>query len=383
MTQHARAAVFTVVMVGFWLGMGQIPMPSPEMESGFFAGEFAQRRLGMLGVAPFVSSFLMAELASVIVPGWRRQRFEVGFRARLRRGALWLGLGLAGIQGLSIGIGLQAMGALDAAGTTAGLCVLGAGVTMIAAEGIERMGLGSGFTVLWIVQTLRQIASSLGELPWLVELGHFVPAQVVAMLVVGGLTVLGTHHFLERGTVLGPGLPFRVPTSGLWPWSMAAALLPLLVLAELHLGDTMQLALMVAVALFWTPVASLIWHWRIRHQLWSQHRLAWVRGQVLSGAVLASLVFLDALLSQRWGAAGWPGLMSLVVLTALATALHQEWRARAQGLVLLEQVWDVPACLDAQARLGPGVVPVGLHYRVLTRIFGVLIPIRLFGEPRG
>jgi hypothetical protein len=375
-----RSALITALVLLAWIGVSQIRLPVQPVDLiGVVAGT-PELTLGMLGIQPFVGASLLVEV--VLFLGWRKRRHEAVVRSRACTTVLVLGLVLVGVQAASAGVSLESI-----AGSEVGVPVLwallvaGSVSALAAALLLGRFGLGDGFAWILLAQLVSSgLVGATGVGRQLLQ-GELVPLQGLLMLGAAALVVVGCVLFFQRLSVPGPGLPFRLPTSGLWPWTLG-----LLVTSwtfGMFASREAQLLATVLIVVLWTPIASLIWHWRSRAELRQQYAAAWRRAQLLTGVLLAVLAGLDTLLLWAWGSRGWPGLIHLVLGTALVLDLRAEWRARSKGAVLLDQAWDLPSARLAQARLGPGVVPVGLHYRTLTRIFGVLVPIRLFGEPRG
>lgn len=377
MSPRGRLLV-TLALVGGYLLLGLVPLPVASA-GGLFPGLGTPWRMGSLGPQPFISAALVVELVALV--WYRDRRQEPAFRAGLMRWVLGLGLVLAAAQALGVALSASAGQLLNGGFLAVSAMLLGgAALAWATASLIRRHGLGEGFAWLALVQLLGVVFGPLAHAFESFADGSFVPAMLLMLF--GGVATafVGTIAAFARFGAPGPGLPYRPPVSGIWPWTLAFTVGGWVgILAS---DDGLGGLAAALVAALWTPVAALVWHWRLRGELRSQHRSPWRRSIVLTALALAVLSALDTWLFASWTLVGFCGLSGVVLATALFLDLRAEWRARAAGLVLLEEAWDVHAARDAQAWLGPGVEPAGLHYRSLTRIFGVLIPIRLFGEPR-
>ena len=120
-----------------------------------------------VGLAPLVSSYLLVEMAALLVPAWRAmRRSSAERRIPLKRAAIGFGLALSFIQALILANRFEAMGIQGAESVLFKLklllLLLGAAAALIvAASVVDRHGLGSGFAVLILAQWAPAIVEPL------------------------------------------------------------------------------------------------------------------------------------------------------------------------------------------------------------------------------
>jgi preprotein translocase subunit SecY len=176
-----RLAVTAVALIVYRLG-AHIPLPGldPHALSLLYGSDGrAIERISIvaLGVYPFVSALILAELAKILVPALRRWEYaSVRNRDSLNRWIVLLAIGVALVQATGYARALEGVTKLVVEPgvsfriACAGSIVAGVALVIWLADQITRHGLGSGVWLLFVVPKLASLrndvaalASSLGE----------------------------------------------------------------------------------------------------------------------------------------------------------------------------------------------------------------------------
>lgn len=178
-----RLAV-TLLAVLCVLGLGRVPLPGlpPALEVPDGAA-FTTTSVAALGIMPFVTASILVEIATLIVPAWRRRRAAAAaepstsdhFERRRRHNALRFGVALAAFQGWGIATMAAAassdpLGAPGSPSLTMVVSLVAGSVLLLAiAMVVERYGIGSGLaTVLAASLPIDRLSSpTLDDKLWL------------------------------------------------------------------------------------------------------------------------------------------------------------------------------------------------------------------------
>ena len=344
-----------------------------------------------LGLMPFMTGAFLVEVFALIIPRYRPLRYGgLPSRQRLHRAALWVTLIIAVIQSYLLVSWLRTE-AYAGASWLPSLWIAGLGVlpvlllmlTLTAgvfallalARGIERLGIGSGVSMLiaggqlWAWgRRLTSLPESTGDLPTPVAFG-------LAVLLIGAV-MLTTVLIVRKRTSAG-----RLPLCGLTPLGIVASLALLaapLALFNLsmpswlhHIPSEAMAALVFSLGvgfsllLFreeWLPLDKT-----------PERAEPWV-GAAISAGYLLGLLVAQRLIAQLVGGNGLD-LLAVAVVTAVAVDLKEEGAFRtAHGP--LGCVWtshSVAAADAAVAALYAAGIPAlarGVCHRSLWRFFG-------------
>lgn len=377
-----------------------------------------------LGVQPFLTSFLVVEIAALLLPAGRRLRAG-GVTGRGKLNALAAGLGVifATVQAGAFAVFLQSQtsptGAALVPTPGAGFRVV-AVLTLVAgstacfglAQAISRFGLGNGLGWLLGLTAIRPLVHGISnqlsgrepEAPWL-------GLELLLLLAAGAATVFLLRRGRERRRVTRQGGDFALvlpafPQSVIpvqWGQSMAGmfwmflgggglfgALLP----RWLSLEQPLARHLCVVITVLAVPVLSVAFY-----RLFSgRARLASaLGGDAEATPGLAALLTSKATLALTGFTLGFTLLawypevsllsgltyIEVVLLVALVTDLVAEWRFRSErtgGTVRLLELDNVhlASCLEGElAAASVAALARGYHFRSLFFLFQPAIKIDL------
>jgi hypothetical protein len=358
--------------------------------------------LGLLGLTPLITAYLLVEILALVIPGWRRRRHAgPDARAPLGHAVITLTFALLLFQTWTILKYLDAlgrgMGMTELTGTDRMLLVgsLLAGTALFAgvAKLIRHHGLGNGFGMLLASAWIIHIAW-----PWL-KLEAFASSYHVlglATLLVVALPIAVALRW--RVGAVGEAT-LRIPTSGISPVSDAGGLVVLLgLLATLPLPDVMLnlveviqylgshlwlvVGLLVAVTVLWSLAFARP---RVTATLATRTGLAPIssrtfwRGTALSAAVLLFVSgpsLLPAFTQSFYKELTNPLTIGIVV--ALGLDVFDDLRARR---IALEPAWSLQQAQHADLvahDLASAGIPCHLassNLRTLFAFFAPFVPI--------
>lgn len=167
MSALTRRVVCSLAILFSYHWLGKISMPFLRDLSSLASEPFRQSSILVLGLGPFLTSFLLVELYGLLTP-WGRRLREGGTagRRRMNQLALRLGAVAAAVQATGVVIALEHIKTVGGAPlmTTApgwgprlmliGTMVAGAFLTFTICQALTRYGLGNGFCQLLIYQTI-------------------------------------------------------------------------------------------------------------------------------------------------------------------------------------------------------------------------------------
>lgn len=411
---YGALAVTVGVGAVAWLA-GRVPLPF--LVDTTLRHTAAGRLLG-LGLMPFVSGFIVVEVAALIVPAWRRWRIGgPEGRRRLGRIALWLSLVLAVVQAAGILSYLRTTGRI----TPDLVSAVAVGVTLVAGtffllaltEIVSRFGLGDGFSVVIAAYLVAAAIPVVWRAGNLLHLGVVTPAGLLVVLALFAVVVLDTVWTLASLPQHLPGdgeAPIVIPrpASGIVPVSQASVLAAFAASAYAWVpwlghvanrlnpvnrsGQVFVLAVIAALGaiegfLFNRPdLVARVWQRCRGVDKHEAYRAA--AGRLLVGGLAHTVVFL--LLVQvvfYMAIARSPiflvlGASGLVVLTAVVGDLVREFRFRARhgGIARVwpvHRTYAVAPLVEALATAGIPCLPRGLWLRCLYQFFGPYIPVTL------
>ncbi len=411
-----RRAVVTGAVVGLVAVGSRIPLPFVDLGAIQTMSRGGTFPLGLfaLGLAPFVSAFVLVEVVALAVPALRGRRHgSFAERAPLTRAAWMAGLVLAGIQAYGIVTYLRAApgpfgfpllvdeGWLPLLVTGLTL-VAGSALVAFGASVVGSHGLGNGFAVLIAALPLtelpRRLAASTRELPGIAFAGF---AAVVLILVLA--TVFFAWMLRARVGVV-PAVP--IPTSGILPFSAASSvlLLPAILTGwfpsmagwagALHPGGgAFEGAYVILVLALSLLAARLFCAPRPVMAAWSAAGLDAPEQEstvrlALSTANALSVLLLLAIAAAPLGLAKLglpvalrPALIHLLVVTAVVLDVAAEVRARRDGELVavcpLHRVYAAEPILAALSRAGIRAHFRARHFRSMLHFFGPYAPIEV------
>lgn len=405
---YRRLAVTLGVLIAVVL-LGRVDVPLPGSAPRSVLGPLLPRaggslRLLWLGLGPVLSAFVLVELGALILPKLRPLRLG-GFadRARLTRMSLWLGLGLAALQGMWLMRALRELHCLEEGAhwffLLTALLVAGTFLLVGLARLVSRFGLGQGYSVVLAGLLLGDLIPALGRVP---PVG--ASARPLVCLV---LLVMVPVLVLARPAGDGGRITLPTPVCGIFPlqWPLLLVALFAGFLREIPLsleakgdllrvlrGDAFQASLLMGLALgltllfAWPPRVAEAWQRTGASpeglDPWRQVGTALVRSLVL----LLLVAFLERLLVREGDAFR---VIFLVPLVFIGLDLCREWTFRgAAGNVVsvwpLHRVYEAAPALHVLREAGIPALAQGVHHRSLLQGLGPMIPIEiLVPEARG
>lgn len=372
-----------------------------------------------LGIMPFVSAFLVIELAALLVPRWRPLRIGgPAGRARLTRATIILGVLFTLAQSWFMATWLVNLAAGDpmsgyspgltqppGLASTALLAITLAGGVMalwILAGLVSRYGLGNGISVL-LFAGITGVPASLWSMREATPENAGAGAEAgitIALLGIALCALIAVTSRVLRTRAGGP-LGLRLPTCGIVPMTEANALLALpasiLALAGatgamagaaawMPDGIAIRLALVAALAvgfsLLFSRPSLTAGHVRAVDAGAAEQRAGafWLATSV-SAAYVAGIAGLAWLLA-RWAPPSLQDAMWMAVCTAIVMDLVSEWRARRRCRDLVA-VWPVhrvqlaDVAVRALQDAGIGAHTRGRYHRSLLYFFGPFVPIEI------
>ncbi|NUO53700.1 MAG: hypothetical protein HOV80_33040, partial [Polyangiaceae bacterium] len=157
-----RLAV-TLLSVLCVLGLGRVPLPGLPPDLGTpEAAVLTTTSAAALGIMPFVTASVLVELATLIVPAWRKKRAAAAaepsgsepFERRRRRTALRIGVAVAAFEawGIAKVAAIEFSDPLGPEGSPSFLLIVslvaGSAVLLAIAMIVERYGIGSGLATV-------------------------------------------------------------------------------------------------------------------------------------------------------------------------------------------------------------------------------------------
>jgi hypothetical protein len=359
-------------------------------------------RIGMLGLMPIVTAYILVELIALVIPGWRRRR-HAGSEARapLDHAVIALTFALLVFQSWTILKYLEALGSgygmseitLGSRVLVVGSLLAGTALFAGVAKLIRHHGLGNGYGVLlassWLIH---------GGWPWvkLMPLGS-------SEHVIGGVTLLVVAIPIAMALRWRVGAvgeaALRVPTSGVSPISDAGGLvvlvgllttLPLPGVTENALEGISYIGRHLSVVIALLLAVTVIWSWafarpRVTASLATRVGLSPVsprtfwRATALSASVLLFL-FVPTLL-PGFTQAFYKDLMNpltIGIVVAVGLDILDDLRARR---VALEPAWSLQHAQHADlvahdlASAGIPCVLASANLRTLFAFFAPFVPI--------
>lgn len=374
-----------------------------------------------LGIMPLVSAFILVELFALCVPPFRRRRHnDPAFRRKLVLASAITAFCLCLAQGFTNALLLESMSysqqmflpklvpnpgwAFRLSHTLMVTC--GTFILLGVAFFVSRAGVGNGFAVLILFGLICELPRDMSHLTSLYKIGELAPIQLFTLFLGTAVLFVSAWLFLSRKAARSVGgIPLRLPTCGLLPVEISAAVVLLaaqlgcffdlpwmrFLQERLHPGSRdMVYANLGLIALF-TPIASVLFYWRRRKELRKdENRKQWRRAWITSGICLAAFLVGWHLLGELAGRL-WrfmPTLLTISFVTVILMDLASEIRARKSAfggcdLVPLAFHQDMVDSLEDQAqRAGEHTVVRGLFYRSLTYFFAPFVPLVLLGPEK-
>jgi plasmid stabilization system protein ParE len=371
-----------------------------------------------LSIWPIVSGFILVELVTLAVPRWSHRRHgDPAFRGQMNKIAIVLGMVLAFAQGYmgavvvssqSLAYGFD-IGMVPHPGMAFNLSfaltqAAGTGVITILAITVSRAGLGNGFAVVLLADTLFSQPFEARETHRLITTNALQPEMV--MLYFTGLAVFaaGLWWVLTRPIRrTRSGLPIPMPSCGTWPLELTVILLlvPMQIGALLGNdwskvtagvflpGNPYTLFLDIGVVLIMAPLAAWLFFWRYRSSLArAENAMDWFGARLRDTGLLVAILVGWHMLHRVGGENNGIGLTVLVLFLALAILadLWEEVQARRRApfgadlVVLASYQHPVDAVLDLDQRPPEvGAMIQHLHYRSLTYFLGPFVPVQVLG----
>jgi hypothetical protein len=383
------------------LGLGQLALPGiDEAElSHIFAGTGLARNVDdtpiALGLGPILTAFVVVEVATLIIPRWRRVRLRPDARIAFGRWVALLGVAFALFQGHVVYVTFShivvlgdEVRALTWQNHLAVMATLATGTMLlvIVAGMIRQHGLGNGYAAVilsdWGLKLLRRIS---------VEPTAGDALGLVTLVAIGVATVAVLRMRIGDDREV----PLRVPSSGIVPLAVARsvlglwwlATLGLTVIARAGLGSASQsLWLALGSILLLTPLCSLAFSRpaivasaAVRGSLAPPSHASWWRATLLSFAMLAAIAAANQLtLATAPDAQPWCDPIIATMFAALVLDLLDDLRSRRGDLVVawpLHQAHHAELVRSVLATSGIACHLSSSHLRTLLAFFGPYAPI--------
>ena len=175
-----------------------------EMFNMFSGGALERLSLFALGVMPYISSSIVMQLMTVVIPAMKELKKE-GERGRrvIMQYTRYGTLALATFQSIGVAIALQSQGVSYIAGpgfifTVAISLVTGTMFLMWVGEQINEKGIGNGISILIFAGIVAGLPAAAGGTLELASTGELSPPLVMLLFALA-LAVTGFVVFVERG----------------------------------------------------------------------------------------------------------------------------------------------------------------------------------------
>ncbi len=360
-----------------------------------------------LGITPLITSFILVELVALAVPRLRWRRHDVVGRIALGKAVAVVALVVALVQAYFVVSYLESLSRSGAeimlvTGLKARFLIMGslAAATMllaVVAGLIREHGLGNGYGALLasatLILVLRPVLDEPADAVMTFGVRHLLALVTAAVIAVATAAVL---RWRIAGAEREPDL--RLPTTGITPLSGVGGLLVVIMtlsamglglafydayvkVLELHTRLVVGLAILVAAVplygwLFSRP--SVVERVAMQAGLDRPSRRAWLRGTVVSGALLlgVSLVVHFTIAEDSIERALTEGI-SIMVCTAVWLDLRADGRAYRQKLVPAGVLHQIQYAGVVERVLADSGVPCHIHashLRALLAFFGPFAP---------
>lgn len=428
------AAAFSQQVLLPGLDPSWIEMMAEMGRAGLQTDGLAQYSVFALALQPFVSAFVLVELAALLVPAWRPLRTSgPRARARLRTATTVLGLLFAFVQAFAL---TRLYESLNVSGTQTvfsrggppmpviALLMAGAVVFLhLLTVVVERQGLGNGYAIVLLGLSLPAGFSLAHQLSTQMAAG-VVAIGPVLLVLLGLVALVRATTRLLRGRLPGVATAterpaaLRLPTSGLAPLSLAGAVLALpTTLANLGVHPAFHdvsrflqssfalhtLVFFVLTALFTVAFSVLFNRPQRVGATWAAltaedeasraevHGRAALRARELlpSAAawslLLVSLAWLPSRLASVSLSMNLPDTAALLFLVAVVMDLLDEAKLRLEGRWVavwpVHRVYEVEPALAALTAAGIPARARGAHTRALFHFFAPYFAIDLMVPP--
>lgn len=404
-----RAAVTLLAPVAL-LALGPIPLPGFDRAAQYslFDGVGMRDHIGIigLGIVPIVVAHLLIELSTLVMPRWRRVRFDPAARIEIGRRVAITGVVLALIQSHFVvgylvrnSFGGSDLGLLVHVAAMASLTT-GTLLLVIVAGMIRQHGLGNGYGALflsgWVIVVAQQVLddshAGAQQLPPGWNDGYQLGLATFAAIGCATVAMLRMRVGEDREA------PLRVPSSGHVPLFTAVTVIGLWSLAREHVLSSTSVyvgTMANAIGAGWYLVGALVvlvpvWSFAFsrreivaplaaRTQLAPSSRASWRRATLLS---LVILLFITAasLASALTSSTALPVGDAILTMIAAAVALDiaDDLQARRIDLVA---VWPLQHAQHAEL-VRRVLTDAGIqchlqssHLRCLLAFFGPYVPI--------
>jgi hypothetical protein len=378
-----------------WPGLNEAELH--DIMANVRGGDLARFSIAVLGVRPILSAFVVVELATLMVPRWRRVRLQPAARIASGRYVAMLGLVLAVVQSYLAVHYLSELGrtggelfAPGLATELAAIASLPAGTLLlvIVAGMIRQHGLGNGYGALiasgWVIDAVRPMLD--GPTP-----GHALGLVTLAAIGAATVGLLRMRIGDDRQASL------RVPASGTVPFT-SAAVVGVLGVVALHGVSAVWWAgefrpdpfgpgwgmvgwsvLLVPVWSFAFSRPAVLAPLAARAQILPPGQASWLRATLVSLVVLGLISVASRLaVDTHPDAAALCDPASAMLLAAVMLDLVADLRAWRGDLVVawpLHQPHHAELVRRTLADAGIACHLAASHLRTLLAVFGPYVPI--------
>ncbi len=175
-----------------------------SMFNMFSGGALERLSIFALGIMPYISSSIIMQMASVVVPSLAqiKKEGEAG-RRKITQYTRYGTVLLASFQSVGASVALQNQGLVIAPGfnfvfTAAVTLVTGTVFLMWLGEQITERGIGNGISMIILASIISGLPSAIGGTLQLVETGE-MPSALALILIILVLVVTAIVVFIERG----------------------------------------------------------------------------------------------------------------------------------------------------------------------------------------
>lgn len=167
----------------------------------FSGGALKTFSIFAMSITPYINASIIVQLLTVIIPSWEQLAKEEGGHKKLAQYTRYGTVVLALIQGLSMALAINRMGALS--GGTVGMMIViisltaGTAFLMWLGEQITEKGIGNGISLIIFAGIISRLPSGLWRIVQFLVAGRISIINILALIVIGGLVIAAVVWITE------------------------------------------------------------------------------------------------------------------------------------------------------------------------------------------